>query len=300
MSETNKAPLEDLMAAMDVVDTLRHQQGIAERELDAESRRQRLLKRLQDMYQAQGIEVPERVLLEGIAALEEERFSYTPVPPSWRTKLAHMWVGRKRWGRPIGLLAVIGSVFFGVYFTTEILPRSQLRGSMPGDIAQQLDRIKTLSKNPAVTTQSQQIAERAKVALNSDDLEQAQTELSTLQDLSERLSQAYTIRVISRPQESSGVWRIPPNGKARNYYLIVEAIDRNNKVLELSVVNEENNKTKRKKTWGLRVSEQTFHKIASDKRDDGIIQGNKVGVKKAGYLKPEFSVPTTGATITEW
>ena len=45
-SESHKAPLEELMVAMDVVDTLRHDQSIAERELDGESRRERLLERL--------------------------------------------------------------------------------------------------------------------------------------------------------------------------------------------------------------------------------------------------------------
>jgi len=38
----DKAPLEDLMAAMDVVDTLRHDQSLAERELDGDGRRERL------------------------------------------------------------------------------------------------------------------------------------------------------------------------------------------------------------------------------------------------------------------
>jgi hypothetical protein len=121
-----------------------------------------------------------------------------------------------------------------------------------------------------------------------------------MQLVQEQLNQEYDIRVISRPNENSGVFRNPPGNKARNYYLIVEAIDKQNRVLELSIVNQENNKAARKKTWGLRVSEDTFYKVASDKRDDGIIQNNKVGRKLAGYLQPEFSIPTTGATITEW
>jgi len=98
---TNKAvspetQLEDVMAAMDVVDTLRHEQGIAERELDSEGRRERLLNRLRDLYQAQGIEVSDRILEEGINALEEERFEYVGVESNWQTKLAHVWVSRYR------------------------------------------------------------------------------------------------------------------------------------------------------------------------------------------------------------
>ncbi len=298
---SQKAPLEDLMAAMDVVDTLRHQQGIAERELDSDSRRERLLARLKDMYSAQGLDVPERILLEGIDALEQERFSYTPVAPSWRTKLARIWVSRARWGKPIGFLAAIGGVLWGIYFAVEVLPARQARAALPTEIANALNRIKQQAKNPEVVSNAEQIAGDAKLALKQGRFDDAKLGLSSLSATSERLSQVYSIRVISKLRESSGVWRIPPgDSKSRNYYLIVEAIDSNNKVVELMVLNEENNKSARKKVWGLRVNEETFYKIASDKQDDGIIQDNKVGVKRLGYLKPDFSVPTNGATITEW
>ncbi|MFT6408788.1 MAG: hypothetical protein ACJAQ6_002210, partial [Arenicella sp.] len=111
----------------------------------------------------------------------------------------------------------------------------------------------------------------------------------------------YSIRVISRPKQNSGIWRNPPNNPSgKNYYLIVEAIDKSNRVLELPIVNQEDNKVARKTSWGLRVSEETFYKVAADKRDDGIIQGNTVGNKEVGYLKPVFSIATSGATITQW
>jgi len=302
MSETNsKAPLEDVMVAMDVVDTLRHQQGVVERELDTEGRRERLLERLKRMYQAQGIEVPEHVLLEGIKALEEERFAYKPVAPSWRTKLAHIWVSRGRWGKPIGVLSVIGAVLWGIYFAIEVLPERELRSQIPTQISKSVANIKRIAKSPEVIDQAEQVASRARSALSRDNLADASQELESLKSMAGQIAQSYTIRVVSRPRESSGVWRIPPgNSNARNYYLIVEAIDQNNKVIELPILNEENNKTTRTKTWGLRVNEQTFYKIASDKQDDGIIQANKVGFKKSGYLTPEFTVPTTGATISEW
>lgn len=302
MTETDrKAPLEDVMVAMDVVDTLRHQQGVVERELDTDGRRERLLERLKNMYQAQGIEVPEHVLLEGINALEEERFSYKPVDPSWRTKLAHIWISRGRWGKPIGVLSAIGAVLWGVYFAVEILPERQLRATIPTQISNSISSIKRLAKSPDIVTQAEQLAGRVNSALSRDDLSNASQDLVSLQNMAEQLARSYTIRVVSRQLESSGVWRIPPgDSRTRNYYLIVEAVDQNNRVIELPILNEENNKTTLKKTWGLRVNEQTFHKIASDKQDDGIIQANKVGVKKYGYLKPEFNVPTTGATISEW
>ena len=62
-------PLNDLMLAMDVVDTLRHGETLVERELSAEDRRKRMIERLREIYRQQGITVPDRVLAEGVAAL---------------------------------------------------------------------------------------------------------------------------------------------------------------------------------------------------------------------------------------
>lgn len=295
-----KAPLEDIMAAMDVVDTLRHDQGIAERELDGEGRRERLLQRLRDMYAAQGIDVPDHVLLEGIDALEQERFQYIPVKPNWQTRVARLWVSRTKWGKPFSFLAVLASVFYGYYFVTDVMPERSLRANLPTDVTRHLSQIKAAAKNPEIVSQAQQYASNAERAIANNDFAEARSIVENMAAVQIQLSQEYDIRVISRPNENSGVFRNPPGNAARNYYLIVEAIDNRNRVLELTIVNQEDNKAAQKKTWGLRVNEETFYKIASDKRDDGIIQNNKVGRKLAGYLKPEFSIPTTGATITEW
>ena len=69
-------PLDDVMIAMDVVDTLRHDRRILERELNDERRRAELIERLRNLYKGQGIEVPDSILEEGVRALEERRFVY--------------------------------------------------------------------------------------------------------------------------------------------------------------------------------------------------------------------------------
>ncbi len=300
-SQVSKTPLEEVMVAMDVVDTLRHDQSIAERELDGEGRRERLLERLREMYSAQGIDVPDHVLYEGIDALEQERFKYEAVAPSWQTKLAHAWVSRGRWGKPLSFLAVIASVFYGVYFLTDVMPERSMRAELPQKVTRSLNAIISIAKNPDIVSQAQASAANAEQALVNDDFSKANAIVENMQNVYIQLQQEYSIRVISQPGENSGVFRNPPNNPdGRNYYLIVEAIDKSNNVVELTILNQENNKAARKKSWGLRVNEETFYKVAADKRDDGIIQGNKVGEKAAGYLKPVFSIPTTGATITEW
>ena len=106
---------------------------------------------------------------------------------------------------------------------------------------------------------------------------------------------------MSRPDELSGVWRVPQrNPQARNFYIIVEAVTPDGTVLELPVTNEEDGKTYMVNKWGLRVDEQLFRQIAADKQDDGIIQHRRFGIKHRGALAPEYLMPTTGAAITSW
>ena len=46
----DKAPLDDVMLAMDVVDTLRHNQDLVARELAGEAREKQLIEKLREIY----------------------------------------------------------------------------------------------------------------------------------------------------------------------------------------------------------------------------------------------------------
>ena len=101
--------------------------------------------------------------------------------------------------------------------------------------------------------------------------------------------------------ERSGIWRIPDaNTNARNYYIIVEAVTPEGRVLKRTVVNEENGKRYEVDKWGLRVEEPVFERIAADKQDDGIIERDRFGSKPRGYLEPRYEFSTTGGAITRW
>jgi len=296
-----EAKLEDVMAAMDVVDTLRHEQGIVERELDAQGRRARLLVRLRELYQAQGIDVSDQILEEGIDALEQERFEYKPIEQSLQTRLAHIWVSRHRWGKPVGFIIALCVVFYLIYYVLEVYPQSRAQAQLPTQIQLYLNQVQSDAVSSEVLAQAQAQASAANSAISNENYTDARSLLNQLASTSNRLKAEYEIRVVSRPNENSGVWRIPPNNPdGRNFYIIVEAFDYNNKVVSVDVLNEENNKREHVDVWGIRVSEDIFYTIAADKQDDGIIQNNVVGQKKRGYLEPSYSINTSGSTITEW
>ena len=106
------AKLDDVMMAMDVVDTLRHERMLVVRDVNAVTRRESLVDRLRGIYQGQGIEVPDDILLDGVRALEEERFRYAPPKPGLGTRLAMLYIDRARWLPAVwmagGVLAAAG------------------------------------------------------------------------------------------------------------------------------------------------------------------------------------------------
>ena len=98
------------MIAMDVVDTLRHREDLVRRELNEEGREAELIARLREIYRNQGIEVPDRVLADGVKALKDSRFVYTPAPPGWKRTLLTLWAKRDSYGKAaaIALAALVG------------------------------------------------------------------------------------------------------------------------------------------------------------------------------------------------
>jgi hypothetical protein len=290
-------PLDEVMLAMDVVDSLRRRQRLVERELGAEGREQDLRQRLRKIYAAQGIEVPDRVLDEGVAALKEERFVYKPPSQRLATRLARVYVSRGRWGKWVlgGFTVLLGAWL--LYHVLVVAPRRELP-----------ERLQAAYESVVEATQSKQAERRAhelyvtgKSAFTSGDEDRAGTALESLRQLQTTLEQAYTLQIMSRPGEMSGVWRIPDdNPDARNYYIIVEAVAPDGGVLQVPVANEETGRTERVSKWGLRVDEEVFRRIAHDKQDDGIIQQREVAVKRSGELQPDYRIPTTGAAITQW
>ena len=294
-------PLNDVMLAMDVVDTLRHRQLLVERELNTEAREQTLIKRLREIYAAQGIDVPDHILAEGVAALDEERFVYTPPEPGWRVTLAHLYITRGTWGK--ALLAILAMIIaVAIVYTTMISgPQQRRLAALPGELATQRQAIIELTEVPEARERAQQYLVQGQAALREEDADAAGKAVVSLKELRAQLEQEYTVRIISRPGESSGVWRMPDvNTDARNYYLIVEAVTADGSTLTLPVRNEEDGKVYKVNKWALRVSEQLYEQIAADKSDDGIIQQRDFGVKRRGQLAPDYAMPTTGAALTDW
>ena len=64
--------------------------------------------------------------------------------------------------------------------------------------------------------------------------------------------------------------------------------------------NEETGGVETVSKFGVRVPEATFEAVARDKREDGIVQKNRFGVKLRGMLAIDYQMPFEGGFITKW
>ena len=300
--------LDDVMIAMDVVDTIRHDHLIVERELNDDVRRRDLIDRLREIYKAQGMDVPDHVLEEGVRALEDDRFSYTPPKDSLSARLARFYVTRSDWGRYVlGGLAAIALIFLGNYLFIERpreiarLEQARTLAALPARLDKAASDIASEAAVPGVGDRARAIAQSGSNAARSGDLKGARTAEQELTAMLAQLRQEFEVRVVNEEGELSGLWRIPPNNpNAYNFYLVVEAVDASGRRLEQAIMNEETGRTDRVSRWAVRVDRDVLEAVKADKEDDGIIQKAIVGRKVRGKLEPDWTIPVQGGAITRW
>lgn len=304
-----KAPLDEVMLAMDVVDTLRHRQDLVERELAGDARETQLLDKLREIYHQQGIEVTDEVLRAGVKALDESRFVYTPPKPSFGVSLAKLYVGRKKWGPAALAIALILVIGLGGYFLAyKPYQQAQIEGArlelsekLPAQMDGLYQSIFEETKVQQAVGEAEQMRTRGKAAAAEGDRAGAEQAIASLTGLRDQLRQEYQLRIVNREGERTAFWRIPEvNNAATNFYLVVEAIGDDGKALTLPVLSEETNQTENVAIWGVRVPESTYRSVENDKRDDGILQRNMLGLKEYGFLDVDYVMPVLGGAVTRW
>lgn len=407
------AKLDELMLAMDVVDTLRHQQDVVDHALSEDQRDAALVARIRSIYADQGIKVSDAIIVEGVEALKKDRFVYQAPPPGFSLRLARLYVNRGRWAKRFVGVAVIALAGWLVYDiqgdlaqrsrtaearalidaaqarigaldqrlvqarraeeTAQVAGEARLIGerlrtesradigraeqalaqaraavssapdpatvSDPGRVAQvlapvtgpldeaeqalgradakigELGQVNDLAGSLArtrglladadlsadVRSEVDGLQRQAEQALLAADLPLARGRIDRLLAIGETINQSYELRIVSRPNAQSGVWRHPvDNSGARNYYIIVDAIGADGRLVELPITSEEDQSTRRVSTFGVRVPEAVYERVRADKQDNGLIDTPLFGEKRRGELQPRYRVAVDGGAITSW
>ena len=292
---------DELMVAMDVVDTLRHQEKLAQGELNATYRRKALIEKLRRIYAEQGIEVSDVILEEGVRALEEERFEFKAEGDAFGRLLALFYVRRRSVLKTLLVALGLGVGGYGLYYGLYHYPKVQRLQSLMTSTDKHFNTIVLLSKDKHATKMAKELLNKAKAAINSGDMSTAKKAEAALSSLYRKLLQTYMIRIVQSPSERSGIWRIPPrNPRGKNYYLIVEAIGEDGKPVSLEIENEEDGKKEQVKRWGIRVPKSVYEAVRADKMEDGIVDKRTVGKKERGKLEPTYYINVVGGKITRW
>ena len=157
------------------------------------------------------------------------------------------------------------------------------------------------TKVQQAATEAEQLRERGKKAAAEGNRAGAEQAIAGMTALRDKLRQEYQLRIVNREGQKTGFWTFPEvNTAATNYYVVVEAIDNDGKALTLPVTNEENGQTENVSIWGVRVPESTYRSVEADKRDDGIVQRNVLGLKEYGFLDVDYVMPVQGGAVTRW
>jgi Family of unknown function (DUF6384) len=302
------ATLDDLMLAMDVVDTLRHRERMVERELNEDLREEQLIERLRALYRSQGIEVPDRVIAEGVKALKESRFVYTPPKPSFGRTLARLWVKRSTYGAwLIGALAALG-IAIGIHQVGVVMPRQRAAEAMRIELTETLPRQLTAAHQavtaeaqvPIARQQADAILARGRAALDRGQASDGRAAIAELDRLAAVLRQEYVFRIAGRPHEETGFFREHPRFQGRAYFIVVDAVDPGGKPVQLPIRNDETNQTETVSHFAVRVPAETFEAVRNDKARNGIVQNSRMAEKRRGFIEPELRMPALEGRITRW
>ncbi|GAB2183413.1 DUF6384 family protein [Roseibium sp. LAB1] len=308
MATNSDAPLDDLMMAMDVVDTLRHEEGQVTRELKTDERDAAMVERLRQVYASQGIDVPDHILKAGVEDLKRDRFVYSPPAAGFQRSLAMIYISRGTWSKWLAAaLAVVIACVAAWYFIVK-LPAQRAEAdlqarlqALPATYTELVGRIDALTENTEIEADANRLATDGNLALSDGNNEAAFKAEADLRDLAGRLQEVFEVRIISREGVPTGVSRIPEaNPDTENYYIVVEAVDPDGKTLKRKIVSEESSQAELVDKWGQRVSETIYNAVRRDKMEDGIVQKGVLGQKRRGELDIKWRSGVQDGAITKW
>lgn len=377
---------EDIMKAMDAVDSLRHRESVVDTEVSGEERDRQMIAKLREVYSAQGTPVSDEVLKKSVASLNEKRFVHEPMKNGWRRNLAMIYVRRRKYGKRVLFGAIAAGFLIGapiaMYKHGEAkriahelnLAREfdvLIAKTLPESLARATDSALRTAEDAGLTAQrSPEIHRRnadAAAAIKARNADAAKAQIGKIDEIRrsieasmaatklmasaeeiiktsrpeahsakakqvlgvaiEELTQAaqsgnesaynvakgnletlvaeikmpLTIKIVDRPDERSGVWRMKNQDRGtKQHYLVVEAYKPDGKVISRNIRNVETDRVENVKTWAVRVPETVYNTMAMEKRATGFISQRDAGVKKAGSLEIDWSIPTTGVAITRW
>lgn len=312
------ASMHDMLRIMDVASALRRERETAEAVLDVGTAKAKLRDRLLATASAAGEPVTAAEVDAAIEQYFRQQHEYRDPPAGWGRFWANVWVMRRTLGAVaiVLLVAVVGITLlassmanqFGkpptprqtptpaVKATPAPQPQTVPQQPVPQQVPQPVAELATvwakfqqdaaaaraLCADDDARGRVQRIVTAAEAAHGANDLPRLRKQATELATLVARLDEEYTVTIVSRPGEKSGVDRYGADGRLSGYYLIVEAIAPDGRALRRQIKNAETQSTETVTKWGELVDTAVWERVVADKQADGVVDDAAFARKERG------------------
>lgn len=295
---------------MDVASTLRREREAAAAQLDLGQTKALLRRKLRETAEVTGEKVTDAEIEVAIDHYYRTLHRYEDPEPSWKTRLAHLYIRRVPIGIALAVLAAIGIFYWWLFFAAsgpfseegrarraaeqEAEAQAAARRSAAsereqvGRLVEQFEaeyrKVMAIAEEPAARAAAEQDKQRFD-AVDAWTADALRISVDKMRERFVKLSGSYSIRVVSRPGELSGTdARVERTGQLSGYYLIVEAVTPAGEIIGQSIRDAETRQLRRVRKWGEQVPKAVFDRVAADKRADGIVDDDLFAVKREGWI----------------
>jgi hypothetical protein len=321
--------MHDMLRIMDVASALRRERETVAAQLDIDTTKARLRERLLATAVAAGEAVTAAEVDAAIELHFRSQHEYSDPPAGWGRFWALVWVLRRgltvalccvalvtagvAWAvlglvGPAGAPASAGAAGAAV---TEVSAAPAVRGD------EELSRlwatfeplaaaVEVLAADDAARQRVSAGVAAGKAAFAAKATARLRQCLADLEALRSLLDEEYELRIVSRPGEKSGIDRYDARGRLVGYYVIVEAVTPDGRVLPRRIRSGETQQTTTATKWGEQVGRSTWDRIAADAQADGVVDDTRFAHKPRGAVDEvtvwqEDGKPLRrGRQITSW
>jgi hypothetical protein len=298
VAPTDELSLPEMLRIMDVATALRQDRELVEKQLNVDELKARLRERLLASSTVTGEPVTPEEVDRAIDRYFASQNTFREPPRSIETALAHLYIRRltlAKWGGA-ALVAVLGAWLLFVSPSAPFSPSGRARrelSNLNSSVARAVQTIRTIARDPAAVEQADRLARESETFAQQKDRERLATTLAALNDLSARLEEQYTLRVVSEPgnpKVKSGVDRYFTDETGRRvsgYYLIVQAVGPDGRPIKRRIKSVEakaDEPAEEVTVWAERVPKEVYDRLGRDKREDAILDEDTYGTKERGYL----------------
>ena len=290
--------LEEVMRVMDVASTLRREQELVEREFNLDKTKQMLREKLIRTAELTGESLTPEQVEAAVNWYYDNLHEYEEPEKSLHWYLAHLYVARG-WILKIAIpIALAIGAIWGLWFApfapfSDANQQSRLLKSAETKIEKSLKSSQAIASSNSAKTALIQLENEFKAGLENEDIEGLGNVYEKLASLESRLNEEYTLTVVSGENQQSATRRDfedDDGTRVSGYYLVVQALDSNGKPLKREILNREKNERKTVETWAELVPKEVYDRLATDKKEDGVLNETVFGRKIRGELDLKIEI----------